>query len=85
MIIAGVTVGGCVESTARDAVSRDYHVIMLSDGTAGAGLLDLGWGEVDSQTLSRVFLSNFRYHFGQVISVGELITAIAPKKETYAS
>ena len=74
LLIAGVSTGACVESTARDAVSRDYSVYMLSDVTAASGIPDLGWGEVDSDTLQRVFLTNFARHFGKVASTRELIT-----------
>ena len=55
LLIAGVSTGACVESTARDAVSRDYSVYMLSDVTAASGIPDLGWGEVASDSLQRVF------------------------------
>ena len=74
LLIAGVSTGACVESTARDAVSRDYSVYMLSDVTAASGIPDLGWGEVDSDTLQRVFLTNFVRHLGKVASTRELIT-----------
>ena len=74
LLIAGVSTGACVESTARDAVSRDYSVYMLSDVTAASGIPDLGWGEVDSDTLQRVFLTNFAYHLGKVASTEELMT-----------
>ena len=65
LLMAGVSTGACVESTARDAVSRDYFVYMLSDVTAASGISDLGWGEMDSDTLQRVFLTNFAYHLGE--------------------
>lgn len=74
ILMAGVSTGACVESTARDAVSRDYFVYMLSDVTATSGISDRGWGDVDSATLQRVFLTNFAYHLGKVASTGELMT-----------
>ena len=74
LLIAGVSTGACVESTARDAVSRDYFVHILSDVTSASSLPDLGWGKIDSDTLQRVFLSNFAYHFGQVSSTQNLIS-----------
>ena len=73
ILVAGVATGACVECTARDAVARDYSVIVLSDVTSASGLPDLGWGEVDSDTLQRVFLTNFAYHFGNVASTNELL------------
>ncbi|MDP7518051.1 MAG: isochorismatase family protein, partial [Arenicellales bacterium] len=83
LLVAGVATGACVECTARDAVARDYSVILLSDVTSASGLPDLGWGEVDSKTLQRVFLTNFAYHFGKVASTNELLNgplAIATSK-----
>ena len=73
ILVAGVATGACVECTARDAVARDYSVIVLSDVTSASGLPDLGWGEVDSDTLQRVFLTDFAYHFGKVASTNELL------------
>ena len=73
ILVAGVATGACVECTARDAVARDYSVIVLSDVTSASGLPDLGWGEVDSDTLQRVFLTKFAYHFGKVASTNELL------------
>ena len=73
ILVAGVATGACVECTARDAVARDYSVIVLSDVTSASGLPDLGWGEVDSDILQRVFLTNFAYHFGKVASTNELL------------
>jgi len=34
LVITGVTTNVCVETTARDAGQRDYHVHVLSDATA---------------------------------------------------
>ena len=73
LLLAGVSTGACVESTARDAVSRDYFVYMLSDATATSGIPDQGWGELSSDTLQRVFLTNFAYHFGKVTATEELM------------
>ena len=73
LIVSGVSAGACVECTARDGVAKDFNVVMLSDGTSGASLPDLGWGVVDSETLQNVFLTNFAYHFGRVASVQQLL------------
>lgn len=76
VVVAGVSVGACVECTARDAVARDFHVIMLSDGTAGSSLPDFGWGGLDSASVQKAFLSNFAYHFGRVASCQDLAEAL---------
>jgi nicotinamidase-related amidase len=54
VIVSGVSTGARVECTARDAVSRDFNVIFLSDGTASSGIPDLGWGPVDGDPSARV-------------------------------
>jgi ureidoacrylate peracid hydrolase len=77
VIVAGVSTGACVECTARDAVSRDFRVIFLADGTATNALPDLGWGPVDVETLQRVLLTNFAYHFGTVATVEQVLAALA--------
>lgn len=77
VIVSGVSTGACVECTARDAVSRDFNVIFLSDGTASSGIRDLGWGPVDAATLQRVFLTNFAYHFGRVAAIQQVIEALS--------
>ena len=79
LLMAGVSTGACVESTARDAVSRDYFVYMLSDVAATSGISDQGWGDMDSATLQRVFLTNFAYHLGKVSSTEELISGLLAK------
>ena len=84
LLMAGVSTGACVESTARDAVSRDYFVYMLSDVTATSGIADLGWGEVDSATLQRVLLTNFARHFGKVASTEELMTGPLAKSPSWS-
>jgi nicotinamidase-related amidase len=73
VMVSGVSTSACVECTARDAISRDFEVIFLSDGTANSGLPDLGWGTLDADTVQRVFLTNFAYHFGRVATLTEII------------
>jgi ureidoacrylate peracid hydrolase len=77
VIVSGVSVGACVECTARDAVAKDFDVIMLSDGTEGASLPDLGWGKIDADTLKRVFFTNFAHHFGRVASIHQVMEVLS--------
>lgn len=85
VIVSGVSTGACVECTARDAVSRDFNVVFLSDGTASSGIRDLGWGPVDAATLQRVFLTNFAYHFGRVATIRQVTEAVAVHAPRIAS
>lgn len=73
VVLGGVSVNACVDCTARDAVARDFHAVLLSDGTATTGLPDRGWGEIDAATVQRVFLTNFAVHLGRVASVQQLL------------
>ncbi|GAE29830.1 cysteine hydrolase [Halalkalibacter hemicellulosilyticus] len=57
MIMTGINTNTCVESTARDAHQRDYHVVVISDATACAF--------PDAYEPS---LRNIDRHFGSVIS-----------------
>ena len=77
LIFGGVATGACVECTARDAVSRDFEAILLSDGTAASDLPDHGFGAVDRASLQRVTLTNFAQHFGAVHSVADVLHALA--------
>jgi ureidoacrylate peracid hydrolase len=60
LIVCGVTTNMCVESTVRDAFSRDIHVVVPSDGTAAV-----------TAELHEGALRNFD-GFGQVTTIAEL-------------
>jgi ureidoacrylate peracid hydrolase len=66
LIVCGVTTNICVESTVRDAFFRDIRVVVPSDGTAAV-----------TQELHEGALRDFEYGFGQVVTVAELVTALA--------
>ena len=64
VILAGVTSDVCVESTARDAFMRDYHVLFLSDCTG-----------VDDPTVQQAVLERIDRYFGHVVSSEEIVQA----------
>jgi len=64
VIVTGVATNVCVESTARDAVFHDYHLVFMSDATA------TGNGSV----LHQATLDNMRLHFGIVASTREVLS-----------
>ncbi len=66
LIVCGVTTNICVESTVRDAFFRDIRVVVPSDGTAAV-----------TPELHEGALRDFEYGFGQVVSVAELVEALA--------
>lgn len=76
LIIGGVCTNVCCESTARDALFRDYRVFFLADATATYDLPDLGWGPVDHATVQRIALTDIAMHLGKVVTVAEIIQEI---------
>ncbi len=63
VILAGVTTDVCVESTARDAFMRDYHVIFLSDCTG-----------VDDPNVQEATLERIKSYFGHVVSSEDVVS-----------
>ncbi len=61
LIFTGITTNVCVESTARDAYMRDYHVMVVSDCTASYS---------DAPHLAT--LANIRRAFGRVVTADEV-------------
>ena len=65
LIVCGVTTNICVESTVRDAFFRDIRPIVPEDGTAAV-----------APELHESSLEDFRYGFGQVVSIAEIEEAL---------
>ncbi len=65
LIVCGVTTNICVESTVRDAFFRDIRPIVPEDGTAAV-----------TPELHEGALEDFRYGFGQVVSIAEIEAAL---------
>lgn len=76
LIIAGVATNVCCESTARDAMFRDYKVIFLSDGNATMDLPDLGFGPVSHEEVQRVVLTTLAAAFCDVATTAEVLERI---------
>jgi len=76
VIIGGVCTDLCCESTARDAMFRDYRVIFLSDGNATFEFPDLGFGAIPHQEAHRCALARIAAFFGTVMSVEEVLARV---------
>ncbi len=76
LIISGTVTNVCCESTTRDAFSRDYKVIFLSDGNAAGDLPDLGFGPVSAEEIQKVVLTVLAMCFAQVSSIDQVIAEI---------
>lgn len=65
LVVTGVTTNICVESTVRDAMFRDYKVVVLEDCT----------GAVDD-LMQKGAIHSFRYGFGDVISSEKFVGSV---------
>ena len=65
LIITGAATNVCVYATALDAMQRDVHAIVVSDGVAGTSL-----------EFHHAFLKNIDYVIGDVVSTDELISTL---------
>jgi ureidoacrylate peracid hydrolase len=71
IIITGIETNVCCETTAREAMVRDFRVFFLSDGTTTSGVKGLSREEVQRATLAT--LGN---NFAQILSVDDMIQQI---------
>jgi ureidoacrylate peracid hydrolase len=76
LIISGTVTNVCCESTARDAFSRDYKVIFLSDGNAARDLPDVGFGPVSAEEVQKVVLTVLALCFAQVSSIDQVMAEL---------
>jgi ureidoacrylate peracid hydrolase len=71
LIISGIATNVCCETTAREAMVRDFRVVFLSDGTATTGM-----GDATADELQKATLATLGTVFGQVLTVEEVIQKI---------
>jgi ureidoacrylate peracid hydrolase len=71
VVVAGIETNVCCETTAREAMVRDFRVFFLSDGTTTGGVPGLSVDEVQSASLATV--GRF---FAQLSTVEEMIERI---------
>jgi ureidoacrylate peracid hydrolase len=56
VVFAGVSTDNCCHATARDALFRDFRVVVLADATASGPTPDLGWGGMAAEEVHRASL-----------------------------
>ena len=71
VIVSGIATNVCCETTAREAMVRDFHVFFLSDGTATAPM-----GKASAADLQNATLATMGFLFAQVLTVDEMIEKI---------
>ena len=76
VIVAGCSTAVGCEAAARDAHTRRFNLILLSDGVVTRDIPDMGWGFVAKDDVRRVVLSLMAYRFGTVLSVADLTEAL---------
>lgn len=79
VIITGIATNVCCEMTAREAMVRDFHVFLLSDGTATAAM-----GNASAAELQKATLATLGFLFAQVTTVEEMIQKIRHAVRTAA-
>src|SRR6201996_3372814 len=77
MVITGTVTNVCCESTVRDAVHREYKVIVVSDACAAQPYPDMGWGSLTAEDVQRVTLTVMAHEFGEVTTTVDLIERLA--------
>ena len=71
LIIGGVATNVCCETTAREAMQREFRVFFLSDGTATADMPGASAAE-----LQRATLATLGFLFAQVLTADEMLEKI---------
>ncbi|MFZ1753835.1 MAG: isochorismatase family cysteine hydrolase [Caldilineaceae bacterium] len=71
VIITGLTTSVCCETTAREAMVRNFRVFFLSDGTATGEI-----GGLSADEVQRASLATLGALFAQVLSMDEMIEKI---------
>ena len=71
VIIAGIATNVCCETTAREAMVRDFRVFFLSDGTTTFGMGDASGTELQKATLATLGMV-----FAHILTLDEMIEQI---------
>jgi len=71
IMVTGIETNVCCETTAREAMVRDFRVFFLSDGTTTGGVKGMSRDEVQ-----RAALATLGMCFAQVLTVDEMIQKI---------
>ena len=71
VIISGIATNVCCETTAREAMVRDFRVLFLSDGTAATSMGNLAANELHEATLATLGTV-----FAQVLTIEQVLRKI---------
>ena len=73
VVITGVTTETCCETTARDAMHREFRVVFVSDATAAHDLGDVGFGIIPHEIVQKVTCSVLGTKFGMVAKTDDVV------------
>jgi ureidoacrylate peracid hydrolase len=73
VIVTGVTTETCCETTARDAMHREFKVVFVSDATAAHDFADIGFGPVPHEVVQKVTCTIIGTKFGMVAKTEDVV------------
>jgi nicotinamidase-related amidase len=81
VMIAGVTTETCCETTARDAMHREFKVVFISDATAAHDFADVGFGFVPHEEVQKVTCTILGTKFGMVAKTEDVVKMIDTRSQ----
>jgi ureidoacrylate peracid hydrolase len=72
VVIGGIATNVCCETTAREAMQRQYRVIFLSDGTTTFDLPGSTLGAATAEEIQRVTCATLSFGFAEVTTVDDV-------------
>ena len=73
ILLCGISTQVGCSTTAREAASRDYRVVMVKDACLSRPIADQGWGPVSAEDVERVHMSTLARSFAMVATSDEVI------------
>ncbi|MBM2831060.1 MAG: isochorismatase [Dehalococcoidia bacterium] len=77
ILICGISTQVGCGTTAREAASRDYKVVMVRDACLSRPIADQGWGPVNQEDVERVHMSTLARSFAMVASTDEVMRKLS--------
>jgi biuret amidohydrolase len=84
VLIGGIATNFCCETTAREALAREFKVIFLADGTGTFDLPDTTGGSIPADQVQRLTLATLAFAFAEVSSVADACDKL-PAERTRAT
>jgi ureidoacrylate peracid hydrolase len=72
VVVGGIATNVCCDTTAREAMQRDFQVVFLSDGTTTFGLPGSALGSATAEEIQRVTCATLGFGFAEVATVSDM-------------